>query len=221
LWGAPGSPEFTTLEIVGVVKDFHFEDLHHSIAPYAFFLASNTNFNYLIVHAKTANMDKVLSMLSDKWKKYCSDEPFDYSFLDQDFQRNYNAEVKTMSIVSIFTGISIFISCLGLFGLAVFTAQQRTKEIGIRKVLGASVLNITTMLSKDFVRLVLIAIVIASPLAYYFMHEWLNDFAYRTNINVWVFMLAAAVAIAFAVITVSIQAVRSAMVNPVESLRTE
>ncbi|MBV4358534.1 ABC transporter permease [Pinibacter aurantiacus] len=221
LWGAPGSPEFTTLEIVGVVKDFHFEDLHHSISPYAFFLASNTNFNYLIVHAKTANMDKLLNMLSDKWKKYCADEPFDYSFLDQDFQRNYNAEVKTMSIVSIFTGISIFISCLGLFGLAVFTAQQRTKEIGIRKVLGASVINITTMLSKDFVKLVLVAIVIASPLAYYFMHEWLNDFAYRTNINVWVFMLAAFVAIAFALITVSIQAVRSAMVNPVESLRTE
>jgi putative ABC transport system permease protein len=210
-----------TFEIVGVVKDFHFQDLHHTIQPYAFFLEGGAFFNYLIVHVNTMHMEKALDFLSQKWKALCPDEPFEYTFLDEDFQRNYHAEAQISQIVSWFTGISIFISCLGLFGLAAFAAQQRTREIGIRKVLGASVISITTMLSKDFIQLVTIAILIASPLAWYFMHKWLADFAYRVHISGWIFAIAGIFAIVIALITVSTQAIRAALMNPVKSLRSE
>ncbi|WP_217601976.1 ABC transporter permease [Chitinophaga sp. GbtcB8] len=210
-----------TYEIVGVVKDFHFQDLHHAIQPYGFFLRNSREYNYLIVHVNTAQMGKTLNFLADKWKALCPDEPFEYTFLDQDFQHNYHAETQTAQIVSWFTGISIFISCLGLFGLAAFAARQRTREIGIRKVLGASVLNITALLSKDFVMLVLVAMCIASPLAWYCMHKWLDEFAYRVSISGWVFIAAGIFAIVVAVITVSTQAIRAGLMNPVKSLRSE
>lgn len=220
-WNRPGGSESQTFEIIGVVKDFNFQDLHHAIQPYVFFLSNVSNYNYLIVHTNTANMEKTLSFLSGQWNAHCPNEPFEYTFLDEDFQRNYHAESRTASIVSWFTGISIFISCLGLFGLAAFAAQQRTREIGIRKVLGASVLNITAMLSKDFVRLVVIAIIIASPLAWYFMHRWLQAFAYQVNISVWIFVIAGVFAIVTALATVSMQAIRAAFMDPVKSLRSE
>jgi putative ABC transport system permease protein len=219
-WDMTGQPT-QTFEIVGVVKDFHFQDLHHPIQPYVFFLNAGTYFNYLIVHANTADMQKVLTFLARQWDAHCPNEPFEYTFLDEDFQRNYHAESRTSNIVSWFTGIAIFISCLGLFGLAAFAAQQRTREIGIRKVLGASVMNITAMLSRDFVKLVIVAMLIASPLAWYFMQQWLQAFAYRTHINAWIFVLAGIFALVMALLTVSTQAVRAAIMDPVKSLRSE
>lgn len=210
-----------TYEIVGVVKDFHFEDLHQPIEPFAFLLSSRPDFNYLVVHVNTADIPNVLRFLEQTWKTLRLDEPFTYSFLSEDFQRNYNADVRTSRIVNYFTLITILISCLGLFGLATFTAEQRTKEIGVRKVLGASVGSIVTLLSKDFLKLVLIAIVIASPLAWYAMQQWLQGFAYKIDIEWWVFAMAGTLAVGIALLTVSFQSVKAALMNPVKSLRSE
>jgi putative ABC transport system permease protein len=211
----------TPFEIVGVVKDFHYEDLHQSIEPYAFMLSRRPSFNYIIVHVNTASISNVLGFIEQKWKGLRPDEPFEYTFLNDDFQKNYQAEARTSRIVRIFTIISILISCLGLFGLAAFAAQQRTKEIGVRKVLGASVTNIVLLLSRDFLKLVVIAILIASPLAWYAMHQWLQDFQYKIDIPWWVFLVAGGLAVLIAFITVSFQSIKAALTNPVKSLRTE
>lgn len=208
-------------EIVGVLKDFHFEDLHLPIAPYGYNLSSGTEFNYLMVHAKPGDVSPLLKSIETSWRKLNPNEPFEYSFLDEDFQKNYIAEERTSSIVAYFTLIAILISCLGLFALATFSAEQRIKEIGVRKVLGASVAGIVTLLSKDFLKLVAIAIVIATPLAWYVMHQWLQDFAYRISLSWWVFVLAGIIAVIIAFITISFQAIRAANANPVKSLRTE
>ncbi len=209
-------------EIVGVVKDFHFEDMHLPITPYGY-RVNNTNdqFNYMMVHARPGDMGSLLKTIEANWHKLNPNEPFEYSFLDEDFQKNYDAESRLASIVGYFTLIAILICCLGLFGLATFSAEQRIKEIGVRKVLGASVTGIVALLSKDFLKLVIIAIVIASPLAWYVMHTWLQDFAYRVNISWWVFVLAGIMAAAIAFITISFQAIKAANTNPVKSLRTE
>ncbi|MGV3558648.1 ABC transporter permease [Larkinella arboricola] len=208
-------------EIVGVLKDFHYENLHQTIEPYGFMLNNRPNYNYIIVHVNTANMEQVLGFLEQKWKSLRSDEPFEYSFLNEDFQKNYQAETRTSRIVGYFTAISILISCLGLFGLAAFAAQQRTKEIGVRKVLGASVANIVLLLSKDFLKLVIVAILIASPIAWWAMNEWLQDFAYKIAIPWWVFLVAGALALLIAFITVSFQSIKAALMNPVKSLKAE
>lgn len=208
-------------EIVGVVKDFHFESLHQVIAPYAFLLNSRPDFNYLIAHVNTPDMANVLGLMEKTWKSLRPDEPFEYTFLNEDFQKNYQAEARTARIVRTFTIISILISCLGLFGLAAFAAQQRTKEIGVRKVLGASVMNIVLLLSKDFLKLVVLSIVIASPIAWWAMNRWLQDFEYRIEIGWWVFGVAGALAILIAFVTVSFQSIKAALMNPVKSLRTE
>lgn len=207
-------------EVVGVLKDFHYEDLHKQIEPYAFML-NNRWFNYAVVHVNAADVSSVLPSIEKTWKATNPNEPFEYSFLDDDFQRNYESDARTSRIVNTFTIISIFISCLGLFGLAAFAAQQRTKEIGVRKVLGASVSSIVGLLSKDFLKLVLIAIVIASPIAWYAMNHWLADFAYKVDISWWVFALAGLAAVTIALITVGYQSVKAALMNPVESLRSE
>ncbi len=209
-------------EIVGVVKDFHFEDMHLPITPYGY-RVNNTNdqFNYMMVHAKPGDMASLLKSIEASWHKLNPNEPFEYSFLDEDFQKNYEAENRLASIVSYFTVIAILICCLGLFGLATFSAEQRIKEIGVRKVLGASVSGIVGLLSKDFLKLVAVAILIASPLAWYVMHKWLQDFAYRINISWWVFLLAGIIAAVIAFVTISLQAIRAANANPVKSLRTE
>ncbi|MDB5229872.1 MAG: FtsX-like permease family protein [Chitinophagaceae bacterium] len=208
-------------EIIGVVKDFHFEDLHLPITPYAFQLNTGNGYNYLMVHAKQGNVQPLLDRMKILWHKYNSDEPFEYSFLDEDFQRNYVAEDRLASIVNYFTLIAIVISCLGLFGLATFSAEQRIKEIGVRKVLGASVSSIVTLLSKDFLKLVIVAVVIACPLAWWAMNKWLEDFAYRTNISWTVFAITALIAVVIALLTISFQAIKAATANPVKSLRTE
>ena len=207
--------------IVGVIKDFHFEDLRVPIEPYGFFLNKQPYYNYLIVHAKTTDISSLLQFVESSWHKLNPNEPFEYSFLDEDFQKNYEAENRLSAIVGYFTIIAILISCLGLFGLATFSAEQRTKEIGVRKVLGASIANIVTLLSKDFLKLVLIAIVIASPIAWFVMNKWLQDFAYRTNIGWTVFVITASIALCIALLTISFQAIKAAIANPVKSLRTE
>ncbi|HLL43556.1 MAG TPA: FtsX-like permease family protein, partial [Segetibacter sp.] len=208
-------------DIIGVVKDFHYQDLHLPITPYAFHLNSEPYYNYLLVHARPGDVSPLLKSIEATWRSLNANEPFEYSFLDDDFQKNYDAENKLSAIVGYFTFISILISCLGLFGLATFSAEQRTKEIGVRKVLGASVASIVTLLSKEFLQLVAISIVIASPIAWYAMSKWLQDFAYRTNINWTVFVITAIVALLIALITISIQAIKAAFSNPVKSLRTE
>lgn len=207
--------------VVGVIKDFHFRDLHVPIAPYAFFLNNQPIYNYLVVHSKTANLSALLDQVHKSWAALNPNEPFEYSFLDEDFQKNYDTENRRSAMVEFFTAIAILISCLGLFGLATFSAEQRTKEIGIRKVLGATVADIVSLLSKDFIALVLIALVLAAPIGWYFMHRWLQDFAYRVDINWWVFVIAAVIAILIALLTISSQAIKAALKNPVKNLRTE
>jgi putative ABC transport system permease protein len=208
-------------EIIGVIKDFHFKDLHTAIEPYGFFLNNRPFYNYLIVHTNTADMKKMLVSIEKTWHGLNPNEPFEYSFLDEDFQKNYEAENRLSAIVTYFTIIAILISCLGLFGLATFSAEQRIKEIGVRKVLGASVTSIVSLLSKDFLKLVIISIIVASPIAWYVMNNWLRDFAYRTDINWEVFAITALVAIIIALVTISFQAIKAAIANPVKSLRTE
>lgn len=215
--------EQNRFNIVGVVKDFHFKDLHEAIEPFAFrfYNDADAGFNYMIIHARGGNAGPPLSELETTWKKLNPNEPFEYSFLDQDFQKNYEADEKRGSLINYFTIVAIIISCLGLFGLATFTAEQRTKEIGIRKVLGASVYGLVALLSKDFLKLVVVAVLIASPLAWYAMNRWLENFAYQTSITWQVFAVTTLLAIVIAFVAISFQAVRAAISNPVKSLRTE
>jgi putative ABC transport system permease protein len=208
-------------QVIGIVKNFHFQDLHSAIEPYGFQLNNVPQYNYLIAHAKTGDLSGVLASLRTIWQKLNPNEPFEYSFLDDDFQKNYEADNRLAGIVKNFTIIAILISCLGLFGLATFSAEQRTKEIGVRKVLGASVGNIVGLLSKEFLKLVLIAIVIASPITWFVMNKWLNDFAYRTSISWTIFIITTVIAIGIALFTISFQALKAAFANPVKSLRTE
>jgi putative ABC transport system permease protein len=208
-------------DIIGVVKDFHFEDLHLPITPFGFQLNNNTQFNYLVVHTKPGAESNTLANIRAAWQHINPLEPFEFSFLDNDFQKNYEAENRLSSIVGYFTFIAILISCLGLFGLATFSAEQRTKEIGIRKVLGANVMGIITLLSKDFLKLVALAVLIASPLAWLIMNKWLRDFAYRIDISWVVFATTIGLSLTIAVFTISFQSVRAALMNPVKSLRSE
>jgi putative ABC transport system permease protein len=207
--------------VIGVVKDFHFQDLHLAIEPYGFQLNNQPNYNYLIVHTKPANISGTLQAVQDIWHRLNPAEPFEYSFLDQDFQKNYEGDERLASIVGYFTIIAILISCLGLFGLATFSAEQRTKEIGVRKVLGASVGGIVGLLSRDFLKLVCISIVVASPVAWWIMDKWLHDFNYRTPIAWTDFVITAGVALLIALFATGFQALRAAIANPVRSLRTE
>ncbi len=208
--------------VIGVVKDFHFEDLHMRISPYSFLLTRNPgSINYLIVHTAAGDPGGLLADISAIWQKTMAGEPFEYSFLDADFQSNYEAENRLYALVNYFTVIAILISCLGIFGLATFSAEQRTKEIGVRKVLGASITSIIILLSKDFLKLVIIAVLIASPLAWLIMNKWLQDFAYQIHISWLVFVITTVLALLIAFCTLCFQAVRAAMTSPVKSLRTE
>lgn len=208
-------------KIVGVVKDFHFQDLHVPIDPYGFFLNNRPEYNYMLVHMKTGANASFYKSIEATWNKLNPNEPYEFSFLDEDFQKNYEAENRLSAIVGYFTIIAIFISCFGLFGLATFSAEQRTKEIGVRKVLGASVTNIVGLMSKDFLKLVIVSIVVASPIAWFVMNKWLQDFTYRIHISWKVFVITTIAALFIAVLTISFQAIKAALSNPVKSLRTE
>jgi putative ABC transport system permease protein len=211
--------------IVGVIKDFHFQSLHHIISP-LFLVHHQKSFNpgvdgQITLRVNTQNVTAVLERLGTLWANMQPEIPFRYAFLDQEWAKLYEKEITTRRIFQIFTMLAIFIACLGLLALAAFTAERRTKEIGIRKVLGASITGIVGLLSADFIKLVFIAIIIASPLAWYVMKNWLDNFAYRINIGVGVFILAAVIALLIAFVTVSFQSMRAAMSNPMKSLKSE
>jgi putative ABC transport system permease protein len=209
-------------KIIGVVKDFHYEDLHSEVSPYGFQLASDKNFyNYLVVHAKSGNMARTLKMIENAWHKYDQNDPFEYTFLDEEFQKSYKADSRLAVIVGYFTVIAILISCLGLFGLAAFSADQRTKEIGVRKVLGASVHTIVSLLSVDFLKLILLSVIIASPIAWWAMDKWLQGFAYRKPIDWTIFAYTTFIAIVIGLLTIGSQAIKAAVAKPVKSLRSE
>ncbi|MBN9385134.1 MAG: ABC transporter permease [Chitinophagaceae bacterium] len=212
-------------KIVGVLDDFHFESMHQQIVPLALVMAPagtpGFGFNFISVKIAGNNVSGGLAHLENTWKRYLPQIPFEYSFLDERFEQLYQSEQRQGTLFTSFSAIAIFIACLGLLGLSAFAISQRIKEIGIRKVLGASVSSIVTLLSKDFLKLVAIAAVIAFPIAWYVMHHWLMDFAYRISIQWWIFIVAGILASAVALITIGLQAVRAAMSPPVKSLRTE
>jgi putative ABC transport system permease protein len=208
-----------TRHIVGVVKDFNFSSLRNTIEPLAIYQSQRAG--YLAVRFQTEKVDVLVKNMRSAWDEMAPGKPFDYAFLDQRFDKLYATESRMEKIVKVFACLAIFIACIGLFGLSTFMTEQRRKEIGIRKVLGASVAGITALLAKDFLKLVLIAIVIASPVAYWFMQKWLADFAYRIDLQWWIFAVAGAMAVAVAFLTVSFQSVRAALANPVKSLRSE
>ena len=205
--------------VIGVVKDFHFKSLHEEISPLVMVLGDNSG--SIIVKAKTADISGLLSTMKKSWNELSPEEPFGYSFLDDRFNDTYQSEQKIETILGLFAGLTIFVACLGLFGLATFTAAQRTKEIGVRKVLGATITSIVRLISKDFLRLVLIANIIAWPLAWWVMNKWLQDFAYHITIRWWVFAIAGLLAIALTMLTVSFQSLKAALMNPVKSLKVE
>lgn len=207
--------------VIGVIKDFNFEALNRAVRAQLFTMPGNFAPAKFFVRIRPGDPAATLSLLQSKWKNIISDLPFKYSFLDEDLDRFYKSEEKWSGIVGWAGGISIFLACLGLFGLAALAAVNRTKEIGIRKVLGASISTIVRLLSKDFLKLVLIALLIASPVALYFMHKWLQDYAYRIDIGWWVFAITGIIAVLIAFITISLQALKAATANPVKSLRSE
>lgn len=211
-----------TFQIIGVVKDFHYEDLHLPVTPFLFQLGGDkTGFNYLIVHANAGNLAPVIKALEATWHKVDHNDPFEYNFLDDEFQKNYEADNRLAGIVGYFTVVAILISCLGLFGLAAFSAEQRTKEIGVRKVLGASVSTIVSLLSVDFLKLIVASIIVASPIAWWAMNKWLQGFAYRKSIDWTIFAYTTVIAIAIGLVTIGSQAIKAAVANPVKSLRSE
>lgn len=205
--------------IIGVVKDFHFASMREKISPAIFYYTPNLNSMYIKTDGR--NAQKAINAAQEQFKQYNGQYPFDYTFLDDIFNNLYKGEQREGTLFNYFAGIAIMISCLGLLGLAAFTAQVRTREIGVRKVLGASVTEIIGLLAKDFIKLVLIAIAIAIPAAWFSMNKWLEDFAYRINIGWYVFVLAGLMAILIAFITISFQSVKAALANPVKSLRSE
>jgi putative ABC transport system permease protein len=204
--------------VVGVTKDFHFQSLHDPITPLLMTLNPEGG---LIFKIKGTEVSALLATMKNKWDAFNTGEPFTYAFMDELYNKTYAAEQKTGTILNIFALLTVFVACLGLFGLATYTAEQRTKEIGIRKVLGATVAEVTGMLSREFIKLVLIASLIAFPAAWWAMNAWLQSFAYRINISWWVFAVAGIATLSIALITVSLQTIKAALMNPVKSLRTE
>ena len=209
-----------TYHVIGVVRDFHFRSLHDLITPLVMTLGTGAGTNF-IVKTRTRDVARLLVNAKKQWAALNAGAPFSYSFLDDRFNKTYNSEQHIGLILGIFAGLTIFVACLGLFGLATFTVERRTREIGIRKVLGANTRSIVTLLSREFLGLVGLAFLIAAPLAGLLMNKWLHDFSYRISIGWWIFALAALLAIAITMLTVGLRALRAAMANPIKSLRTE
>ncbi|MGV3601904.1 MAG: ABC transporter permease [Dyadobacter fermentans] len=207
--------------IVGVVEDFNFNSLHHQIEPLCIFNQKDWMYSEMSVRIKGKDARQAVTGMQAAWSKILPQEPFTYSFLDEHFAEMYRADSQVSEIVGILAGLAVFISCLGLFGLASYSAERRIKEIGVRKVMGASVAGIVALLSRDFLKLVLLAILIASPLAWFAVRAWLKDFAYRIDIEWWMFLLAGVLAVLVALLTVSFQSIKAALMNPVKSLRTD
>ena len=206
-------------KVIGVIKDFNFESLHKPVE--ALLIGFTSYGNRLSLKVDKAHLDEALAHLKNTWRTAVPDIPLSYTFVDESITKQYQNEQKMQGTFYVFAGLSLFIACLGLFGLSTFVVKRKVKEIGVRKVLGASVGGIVQLLSKDFMKLVLVALVIASPIAWYFMNNWLKDFAYRIKIDWWIFLVAGVIALMIALITVSFQSIRAALANPVKSLRTE
>jgi putative ABC transport system permease protein len=205
--------------VIGVVRDFHFESLHEKIRGHLMKMSGQVN--RISVKLRPGSISETLQSIENIWRNLEPSHPFPFVFLDESFDRLYRSEQRMGQIFISFTVMAIFISCLGLFGLASFTADQRTKEIGIRKVLGASVSNVVVLLSRDFTKWVILANGIAWPVAYLVMNKWLQNFAYRISLAVWMFILSGFIALIIAILTVSTKAAKAAMANPVDSLRYE
>lgn len=207
-----------TVTVIGVVKNFNFKSLHQEIEP---LILKYDPYGHVIIRSKVADMSGLIENLQNEWNSYNPKEAFNYSILDDSFKHTYLKEKKMGDILTIFAVLTIIVACLGLFGLVTFTAEQRFKEIGIRKVLGSSSYQIVSLLSKEFIKLVLLSFVIAFPLTYYLMNKWLQDFAYRTGIHWWLFLVAALMTILIAFITISFKSIKAANANPIKSLKTE
>lgn len=218
-----GKGETYTYTVIGVIKDFHYQSLHQMVSPLVFTSAARFRYqnNYLAVKIKSAALKTVVDGINSKWQSFIKDRPLRFSFLDKTVEQQYYAEQTAHKIFTFFSTLAIFIACIGLLGLSAYATQQRTREIGIRKVLGASVGNIVRMLSVDSLKLVLISVAIAFPAAWWVMHTWLQDFAYRVSIGWWVFALAGILAMAVALLTIGFQSIKAAVANPVKALRSE
>jgi ABC-type antimicrobial peptide transport system permease subunit len=211
-------------QVIGVVKDFHFESLHEPVKPAYFTLQQNPGKNpwfKMMVRIKADHQQQTVAAIQNLYEKHNPGFPFTFNFLSEAYQKQYETETRIATLSKYFAGLAIIISCLGLFGLAAFTAQKRRKEIGVRKVVGATIADITGMLSKDFLRLVLIALCIAFPASWWLMNNWLQSFAYRIHISAGVFFMAGVSIILITLFTISYQSIKAAIANPVKSLRTE
>lgn len=210
------------VQVIGVVKDFHFESLHEAVKPAFLLLAQGASPWYkMIVRIKPADQKETIAQIQRLYESFNAGFPFTYDFLDEAYQKQYETEARISTLSEYFSVLAIIISCLGLFGLVAFTAQKRQKEIGIRKVIGASVNGLALMLTKDFLKLVAIAVLIAFPLSWYMMTQWLDSFAYRITIGPLVFVIACATVVVITLLTVGFQAIKAALANPVKSLRSE
>jgi putative ABC transport system permease protein len=210
----------TPLKVIGVIKDFNYESLKNNIKPMGIFLGQEPNFE-MAIRLSQGNTPAQIQVLESIWKKYAADAPFEYSFLDQNFDALFRAEQRLGSIILIFTGLAIGIACLGLFGLAAYTAEQRAKEISIRKVMGASVPQLLILIFKDFAILIVVSIIIATPLAWYLADGWLQAFANRIQIESWMVAVAGAASLLIAMLTISVQSIKAARENPVKAMRSE
>jgi putative ABC transport system permease protein len=212
-------------KVIGVVGDFNTESLHSGISSFALFYNASKTYNirssYIAVRIKPGNYDQAINNITHEWKAIAPNLPIEYTFMDAAFDRLYHADQTIGKVFTVFTCLSLTVACLGLLGLAMFTAERRTKEIGIRKVLGASVKSVVSMLSKDFLKLVSLSSLIAFPIAWYAMNKWLQDFAFPTVISWWVFVLAGGATLVIAILTVSFQSLKAALTNPVKCLRSE
>ena len=217
--------ENTNYQVIGVVKDFNSQSLHNVITPWALFYTTSKAYSFgtsfVAVRLRPGDYSKAVAGIQSIWKTFMPENPFEYTFLDQQYDKLYKTDQTMGKVFTVFTVLSVIVACLGLLGLAMYTTERRTKEIGVRKVLGASVQNVVVMLSKDFLKLVIIASLIAFPVGWYAMNNWLLSFAYKTDVSWWIFALSTGIVAFIALATISFQSVKAAMSNPVESLRAE
>ena len=206
--------------MVGVIKDYNFESLYEKIEP-LFLIKEPTSFRWLSLRIRPQNIPETLSFIESTWERFLPNRPFQFSFLDERLNQLYLSETRLSQLLHFFFALALVISCLGLLGLSAFAAEQRTKEIGIRKVLGASVFSVTSLLSTEYLKLLAIATLLAWPVAFYVMNDWLQEFAYRDNLKIETFIAGSGVVIAIALITVVYQSLRAAYLNPVDALKSE
>jgi putative ABC transport system permease protein len=213
-------PSLRDLQVVGVVKDFHFRSLYNNIGPFLFRIYKPYHF-YLFIKLDAHQITEALQNIKTVFAKYAPDYPFSFEFMDEAFNRQYASDMELRRLFNLFSVLSIIVACLGLFGLASFTAEQKTKEIGIRKVLGAQVSDIVTLTAKEFLKWIAVANLIALPVGYYLMIQWLNNFAYKVSIGPEMFLLASGLTLLVVIFTISFQTIKAALANPVDSLRYE